>query len=249
MKRVYDVIPSSMVNRTIKHDALKMINLNCVCMLCSFRTAADMIEEEGVERHFLGNNLVYIYKWCFCMNNKRSPNIQINAFLLLHILWYLYCVVSRGCDESFNCNLNHCLTSIVNFVELQTKIYHTATILPPTCSNGGVQRSSVVTPSLLGRSRYSGDGDWTGHNAGTVHWTQDSDSGWHKIHWYDMIHSLMKGYREDGRGPEHEDLNNSLWMSCKISSRRGAGHILVSLRLSIFNNLTWKYFSLSALWV
>ena len=30
-------------------------------MLCSFRTAADMIEEEGVERHFLGNNLVYIY--------------------------------------------------------------------------------------------------------------------------------------------------------------------------------------------
>ena len=64
-----------------------------------------------------------------------------------------------------NCYLNHFLTSIVNIVEFQTKIQHT---LPPTCSSGVMQRSSVVTPSLLRRSRYSGDGD-------TVHWAQDTD--------------------------------------------------------------------------
>ena len=160
------------------------------------------------------------------MNNKRSPNIQKKVFHLLYISWYLCTVQAQlvVMGPTLYC-------SVVNIVEFQTKIQYTATNLQQwmVWCNG---RQLLRHLSSGGRVTQVTE---TGQGTMLTRYT-DTDSGWHKIHWYDMIHSLMTWYREDGRGPEHEDLKNGLWMSCKISSRRGAGQILVSLRLSIFNN-------------
>ena len=132
---------------------------------------------------------------------------------------------------TLNCYLNHFLTSIVNIVEFQTKIQYTATNLQQwmVWCNG---RQLLRHLSSGGRVTQVTETRYTGHR--TLIQTVD-DTRYTDMTWY-MIHSLMTWYREDGRGPEHEDLKNGLWMSCKISSRRGAGQILVSLRLSIFNN-------------